>query len=160
MKLNRNFTSKTNYNSQSKFSMEDNKLRVSETNLMKPRPQNPDSRINGSRRGAAKTLLDKIEIVTDLVPHLSDISNEICVKIHEVTDNDIDISNDNPSRYDDLGIKTQMNFNGPGGQQNCKDYIKQNSKRPFFGNQEYKKRKNDIDVLLRKSTAVFEPTIK
>ena len=76
---------------------------------MKPRPRNPNCRAaGGSRRGggAMKTPMDKIEIVTDLVPHLSDMSNDICVKIHELTDNDIDISNENPSRYDDLGIKT------------------------------------------------------
>ena len=53
-----------------------------------------------------------------MVPHMSDVSHEVTIKIKETetTNQDIDISNENPSRYiDDLGIKTQMNFNGPGG---------------------------------------------
>jgi hypothetical protein len=50
---------------------------------------------------------------------------------------------------DELGIKTAMNFNGPGGNK-CKAYIKTNKDRPFFGNKEYKKRKNEIDTLVKK----------
>ena len=57
-----------------------------------------------------------------------------------------------------MGIKTEMNFNGPGGQ-NCKQYIKTNSKRPFFGNKEYNKRKNDIDILVQKQLTDCKTTL-
>ena len=43
------------------------------------------------------------------------------------TKDDIDISNENQSKMlDDLGIKTQMNFNGPGGQERVKSGIRMN----------------------------------
>jgi len=43
-----------------------------------------------------------------------------------------------------------MNFNGPEGQQKCKAYIKTNKDRPFFGNKEFEKRKNEMDTFVKK----------
>jgi hypothetical protein len=52
-----------------------------------------------------------------------------------------------------------MNFNGPGGQ-TCKQYIKANQKRPFFGNKEYNKRKNDMDTHVKKQATDSQPSIE
>jgi hypothetical protein len=69
------------------------------------RPKNPDSSAIGSRRGG-KTSQEMNEIMTDLVPHLSDISHEVTIKLKE-SSTDIDISNKSPSKFiDDMGIKT------------------------------------------------------
>jgi hypothetical protein len=46
---------------------------------MNDRPKNPDCSAVGSRRGR-KT---PNGIMTDLVPHMSDISNEVTIKIKE-----------------------------------------------------------------------------
>tara|TARA_B110000285_G_C15101828_1_gene605438 strand:+ start:107 stop:259 length:153 start_codon:yes stop_codon:yes gene_type:complete len=46
---------------------------------MQNRPKNPDSSAVGSRRGR-KTPQN---IMTDLVPHMSDISNEVTIRIKE-----------------------------------------------------------------------------
>jgi len=69
---------------------------------------NPPSVLGSRKAACSKSPLD-MRIITDMVPHMSDVSHEVTIKIKETdtTDQDIDISNDNPSRFiDDLGIKT------------------------------------------------------
>ena len=109
-----------------------------------------------------KTTADTKKPPTEAVKMESNIAGDDCVVIQsEVMDSeklvDLDISKDIFNDWrDDLGIKTSFKFEA----RDSKQQITKNQKRAFYGNQEYKKRSQELTTHSSKMLAAQDQILK